>query len=123
MAKLGAPVVVSTWNAHPVESPNPWDFSKIAARESDWFLIPFIQKSAVNWVLWIQIIVVRNNSTIAIATEAKGLPNFSSGKPSTVLERAVAAAPDIVCIPISGPPADNIWRRRSACLRQSIVGG
>ena len=47
MAKLGAPVVVSTWNAHPVESPNPWDFSKIAARESDWFLIPFIQKSAV----------------------------------------------------------------------------
>src|SRR5438045_5441115 len=71
-------------------------------------------------VLWIQIIVVRNNSTIPIATEAKGLPNLSSGKPSTVLERAVAAAPDIICIPISRPPADHIRRRRSACLDLSL---
>ena len=80
------------------------------------------------WVLWIQIIVVRNNSTIAIATEAKGLPNFSSGKPSTVLERAVAAAPDIICIPISRPPADHIRGRGGAlwlalaCAASAIDG-
>src|SRR5438477_9873491 len=47
MAKLGAPVVVSTWNAHRVASTNPWDFSNIVAKNSGWFLIPFIQKSAV----------------------------------------------------------------------------
>src|SRR5438309_12111731 len=67
------------------------------------------QVSREAWVLWIPIIVVRNNSTIAIATEATGLLPFSTLFPSAVLQRPVVAALNVVGIPISRPPADHIW--------------